>query len=225
MRTTHQSKMFAIRMTADRACFTNPAFTAERATYDVPTPVALEGTLKAIFWRRGLRWNVAKISILSGIKHANLRRNEVQRFGQIEEDTRNAFTQRMTTYLRDVDYRIDCYIDLEEKDRPATDIVKGEAMFQRYMDHGKQFHQPYLGCREFVCDVRWASEGDPDPIDESRDLGRMVFGYVWSGDRRQTILEYDARMVRGVIRVPAYDDVLREHQKRVRAHLRTLEAG
>lgn len=206
---------FDVRMSGPEACFTNPAFTGERFSYDVPTPVALEGLLKAIFWRRGLLWNIHRIAVLAPIKRTMLRRNELQKFGPVNDTMEDVFTQRNTSLLRDVDYSIRASIGLEVPGSDPADIAKGNAMFTRYMNQGKQFHQPYFGCREWAADVRWASPEDPKPIDETRNLGRMIYGYVWEGDRRATILEYDAVMKRGVIEVPTRDQVLLAHPSKV----------
>ena len=202
-------KVHAVRMSGEFACFTNPAFTGERFSYDVPTPVALEGTLKAIFWRLGLLWNIQSIAVLAPIRRICLRRNELTKFGPITHDMEDAFTQRQTSLLQKVDYIVHAYLSLENQGSDPAQILKGDAMFERYMKQGKQFHQPYFGCREWVADVRWASPDDPKPIDVSRDLGRMVFGYVWDGNRRSQILEYNATMNHGVIQVPTRDEVLR----------------
>jgi CRISPR-associated protein Cas5d len=208
--------IFNIRASGTEACFTNPAFTAERFSYDVPTPVALEGTLKAIFWRRGLRWNIHRICVLSAIKRTTIRRNEVLKLGPISDRTDGNFTQRLTSLLKDVDYSIQASLGLEGDGDPAL-VVKGNAMFERYMNQGKQFHQPYFGCREWIADVRWATPNDPKPIDDTRVLGRMVFGYVWEGDRRAKILEYDTVMKRGVIDVPSYESVVAAHNELAKA--------
>ena len=41
---------FKIMVEGDYACFTRPEFKVERVSYDVPTPGALEGMLKSIYW-------------------------------------------------------------------------------------------------------------------------------------------------------------------------------
>jgi CRISPR-associated protein Cas5d len=201
-----------IRVSGKRACFTNSAFTGERFSYPVPTPVALEGVLKAIHWQPGIRWNIHRISVLNPIVWSNLFRNEVQKFGEID-GAQSCFTQRMTTLLRNPDYIVEVSVGREIRECPNSEVMKCDAMFERYMNQGKQFSQPFLGCREFTCDVRWAEESDPKPIAESRALGRMVYGYLWEGDRRSTILEYEPVMKNGVIEVPSFDSVLAAHNR------------
>ena len=40
----------SIIVEGDYACFTRPEMKVERVSYDVPTPSALEGLLKSIYW-------------------------------------------------------------------------------------------------------------------------------------------------------------------------------
>ena len=41
---------FKIIVEGDYACFTRPELKVERVSYDVPTPGALEGMLKSVYW-------------------------------------------------------------------------------------------------------------------------------------------------------------------------------
>ena len=45
---------FKIIVTGDYACFARPEMKVERVSYDVPTPSALEGLIKSIYWKPGL---------------------------------------------------------------------------------------------------------------------------------------------------------------------------
>ena len=42
---------FRIMVEGDYACFTRPEMKLERVSYDVPTPSALEGMLKSVYWK------------------------------------------------------------------------------------------------------------------------------------------------------------------------------
>ena len=42
---------FRIIVEGDFACYTRPEMKTERVSYDVPTPSALEGMLKAVYWK------------------------------------------------------------------------------------------------------------------------------------------------------------------------------
>ena len=70
--------MFRIVVDADYACFTKPECKVERASYLTPTPSALEGMLKAIYWKPAIRYVIDKIVVFNEIKLASVRRNEVK---------------------------------------------------------------------------------------------------------------------------------------------------
>ena len=42
---------FKIIVTGDYACFARPEMKVERVSYDVPTPSALEGLIKSVYWK------------------------------------------------------------------------------------------------------------------------------------------------------------------------------
>ena len=42
---------FKVMVDGDYACFTRPEMKVERVSYDVPTPGALEGLLKSVYWK------------------------------------------------------------------------------------------------------------------------------------------------------------------------------
>ena len=46
----------SIIVNGDYACFTRPEMKVERVSYDVPTPGALEGLLKNIYWKPAIRY-------------------------------------------------------------------------------------------------------------------------------------------------------------------------
>ena len=47
-------------------------------SYEVPTPGALEGMLKSIYWKPAIRYVIDKIIVFNPIDFANIRRNEVK---------------------------------------------------------------------------------------------------------------------------------------------------
>ena len=42
---------FKIMIKGDYAAFTRPEMKVERVSYDVPTPGALEGLIKSVYWK------------------------------------------------------------------------------------------------------------------------------------------------------------------------------
>ena len=69
---------FKIMVEGDYACFTRPELKVERVSYDVPTPGALEGMLKSIYWKPAIRYVIDKIVVFNPIDFVNIRRNEVK---------------------------------------------------------------------------------------------------------------------------------------------------
>ena len=55
-----------------------PNLKVERVSYDVPTPGALEGMLKSIYWKPSICYVIDEIVIFQEIEMANVRRNEVK---------------------------------------------------------------------------------------------------------------------------------------------------
>ncbi len=56
-----------------RACFTRPEMKAERVSYDVPTPGALEGLLKSVYWKPAMRYEIDKIVVFHPIVFTTLK--------------------------------------------------------------------------------------------------------------------------------------------------------
>lgn len=71
-------KEYCIEVTGDYACFTQPAFKAERFSYPVPTPSAMRNILQSIFWVKGAtEWEITKIEVLKPIQFEVIKMNEV----------------------------------------------------------------------------------------------------------------------------------------------------
>jgi CRISPR-associated protein cas5, dvulg subtype len=125
--------------------------------------------------------------------------------------------QRTAYILRDVAYRIYAemeFIPLERrsekernecKDRKAETPTKYIKIFLRRAHKGQCFTQPYLGCREFSCSFKYVPQGREQdlPIDESRDLGIMLFDMDFEKNLQcPPPLFFHAQMEHGVIEVP-----------------------
>lgn len=142
--------------------------------------------------------------------------------GLFIEDERQ---QRAGLFLKDVKYRIHGYFDFipeekrtqnrsispefwadqEEHDRAFQmdeNEAKYAAMFDRRARKGQCFHRPYLGCREFACFFKLV---DPfvdilEPIDETRDLGYMLYDMDFSHDENcPTSLFFKAKIENGTV--------------------------
>jgi len=200
----------------------------ERVSYDVITPSAARAVFEAILWKPVLTWQVTKIEVLKPIRWMNLRRNEVGKIaspathGLFVEDDRQ---QRSSLLLRDVAYRLHAHFELDrdpakhrsnfprlssigsdagEDDLRAlspNDATKFQSMFLRRASKGQCINQPYLGCREFACDFRLLTilDAEPDPVDETRDLGWMLYDLDFTNPADPKPKFFRARMQRGVI--------------------------
>lgn len=127
-------------VSGSRACFTRPEMKAERVSYDVPTPGALEGLLKSIYWKPAMRYVIDRIIVFNPIVFAGVRRNEVKSKikcsamksqmkevqeaqqgkgdGRIRSDPRiytnvgDERTQRASLILQNVRYGVEFHIEL-----------------------------------------------------------------------------------------------------------------
>ena len=126
-------------VSGDRACFTRPEMKAERVSYDVPTPGALEGLLKSVYWKPAMRYGIDQIVVFNPVEFISVRRNEVKskvklskmksqmseaagaqkgESGVIETDpriytnARGERTQRASLILKNVRYGVTFHIEL-----------------------------------------------------------------------------------------------------------------
>jgi CRISPR-associated protein Cas5d len=190
---------------------------AERVSYEVMTPSAARGLLEAVLWKPALRWRVHEIAVLAPIQWTSFRRNEVgsrasPKVRDFAVEDRRA--QRNTVALRDVDYVVTCSFVLTGRAGPEDNVRKFEEMFERRIERGQCFHQPYLGCREFAADVEPApSEVRPLQPEVDRPLGWMFYDFDHGpgGDAPVRPLFFDARLKGGVVHVPPWDEVLRSN--------------
>ncbi len=230
----YYDKEFCLEVWGPMACFTRPELKVERVSYDVITPSAARAIFEAIFWKPAIRWQVTKIEVLNPIKWTSVRRNEIGAVASktpiyIEEKRQ----QKNTLLLQDVRYRLwaklvfipkwqrkdskNPQIDNEENNYLRKDENPGKynAMFERRASKGQCFNQPYLGTREFSASYRLVNpEIDKldAPIEESRDLGIMLYDMDFQGNvDKPDAMFYRAQMNQGVIIVPPIDskEVLR----------------
>lgn len=209
------SAPLSIRVTGPLACFTNPALKVERFSYDVMTPSAARGVLEAVCWKPAILWRVDQIKVLKPIERIAIRRNEVNSristdgaisWMQGDSSPTSYFAdedraQRNMVALRDVDYVIEAHFEMTPKATENDNVRKFEDMFQRRLEKGQCFQTPYLGCRELVAEFR-PSAGHPDPIPETRELGRMLHDIEFGQPPRPIFFE--AKLENGVIVVPPW---------------------
>jgi len=177
------------------------------------TPSAARGLLEAVLWKPAILWLVRRIHVLSPIEFTSFRRNEVNSraiapsqstidaggpVGNFFADEDRA--QRNTIALRDVDYIVEADFRLTERAGPGDNVQKFIEMFNRRVEKGQHFHQPYFGCREFVAEILPA-EGAPAPIAESRDFGLMLRDIAFSPNGNRPVF-FAAQMQNGILTIP-----------------------
>lgn len=179
--------------------------------------------LKPIRWASVRRNEVGAVISSDNVKTA-MNRGEGN-LGLYVEDERQ---QRASLVLRDVAYRLHAEFELLDPNRhtsryphlvgvlqnnderedmrgPETPM-KYAAMFKRRAAKGQCFNQPYLGTREFSCAFRLVENPAAETtaaINETRDLGWMLYDLDYRNPESPTPLFYRAQLQNGVIAVPA----------------------
>lgn len=156
---------FKIIVEGDYACFTRPEMKVERVSYDVPTPSALEGMLKSVYWKPAIRYVIDKIIVFNPINFMNVRRNEVKDKlslmkvkGQMKNPdkdisiyTSESRSQRASMILKNVRYGVEFHFEMTGlKSENADDTEdKHFNIIKRRLENGQCFRTPCLGCSEF----------------------------------------------------------------------------
>ena len=196
------------------ACFTPAQAKVERVSYAVPTPSAIRGMLASIYGKpEEFYWLVRRIEVLNPIRYVSCRRNEVavkaSGLRPIDvEDAKNVRTQRSTTMLKDVRYRVTASLIPRSSDPAVAKTLLSQA--NRRIAKGQCFLQPYLGTRECEC-YFGPADVSRDPIRETQDFNYMTYDThvpadATRGKSEANVSLYHCVMVDGVIDVPDYDD-------------------
>lgn len=215
----YTDKEYCLEVRGEIACFTRPELKVERVSYDVITPSAARAIFEAILFKKGaMRWEIRKIEVLNSIKWSSIRRNEVGAIASPKVDAifiEEKRQQRNTLMLRDVAYRIYAkliYIPIKDRNKELQSRESGAdenpmkyyQMFERRVQKGQCFTQPYLGTRE--CSASWriveSMVNEPAPIDESRDFGIMLYDMDFSNPKDIQAMFFRAEMKNGEIIVP-----------------------
>ena len=195
------------------ALFSRPELKVERVSYDVPTPSAARGIVEAVYYHPGLSWVIDRIHVLNPIRFVSIRRNEVtdkisgrnvrqaaQGGGQpLYLVTSQKIVQRSSLLLQDVHYVIEAHFEMTDKAAPSDNPGKFQDIVTRRMERGQCFHTPYFGCREFPVSFRRWPGGPIPTIDETRDLGLMLYDFDYSDPAAITPTYFRARLEHGVL--------------------------
>ena len=213
--------MIQLEVWGEYALFSRPELKVERMSYDVPTPSAARGMVEAIYYHPGLKWQIDRIYVLNPIRFVSIRRNEVKSkipASSVRSAAQNNtplylaapqdIVQRAALLLQNVHYVIEAHFEMTPDAAPGDNPGKFQDIVTRRMERGQCYHTPYLGCREFPARFcRWA--GGPVPcIDESRDLGLMLYDFDYADPQNIIPTYFRARLQKGVVQV-AGQEVLR----------------
>lgn len=204
-----------VEVWGDYACFSRPEMKTERVSYDVITPSAARGLLEAIYWHPGMKYMIDNIYVLSPINMTNIKRNEVKSKilasnvksvmtggkNELFINTSNDIQQRSSLVLQDVHYVIEAHFDMTDKANESDNAGKFQDIIKRRLKRGQCFHQPYFGCREFPARFReWDGEVI-SCIEETRDLGYMLWDMDYSDSGNICPMFFRAKLENGVMHV------------------------
>ncbi len=187
---------FKIMVEGDYACFTRTEFKVERVSYEVPTPGALEGLLKSIYWKPAIRYVIDRIIVFNPIDFANIRRNEVKDKvllsavkGQMkgtEADpsiyASESRSQRAAMVLKNVKYGVEFHFELTglKNENEKDGENKHYNIIKRRLEKGQWFRNPCLGCSEFpVKRIELVEDFDMNLISSAiKEMGDADLGYM-----------------------------------------------
>ncbi|MBS0617295.1 MAG: type I-C CRISPR-associated protein Cas5 [Spirochaetes bacterium] len=209
-------KSISLKVWGDFACFTRPEMKVERVSYDVMTPSAARGILEAILWKPAIAWRIHSIAVLKPVRWIQFRRNELGskipptnvtsvmkkgagQLGTFIEDDRQ---QRAGLFLRDVAYVIQAEFEMTNKAGSSDNPAKFAEMFKRRVENGQCHVQPVFGCREFSAYFSLPNEDDI-PINETKDLGWMLYDMDFSDANNIQPKFFRAQMNKGLVEVPS----------------------
>lgn len=205
--------MIQLEVWGPYALFSRPELKVERYSYDVLTPSAARGIVEAVYFHPGLKWHIDRIYVLNPIRFVSVRRNEVaskisgrnvrqaaQGGGQpLYLATPQEIVQRASLLLQDVHYVIEAHFDMTDKAAPSDNPGKFQDIVKRRMERGQCYHTPYFGCREFPAYFQRWTGGSIPTIDESRDLGLMLYDFDYSDPQNITPTYFHAQLEHGVL--------------------------
>ncbi|MFR9496082.1 MAG: type I-C CRISPR-associated protein Cas5c [Rikenellaceae bacterium] len=208
---------YQLEISGALALFTRPEFKVERMSYEVITPSACRAIFEAIYWRPQIRWVIKEIEVLNPISFTHFKRCETAaeaHTGKTEIIAERCRQLRSSVVLSDVKYRIRAELMVNDRllivneEQRAKELAKYCAVFRRRAIKGQCFTQPYLGCREFACSWRlindeWSmvnGELEP-PINETKDLGRMLYDMDFTDPKHPKPIFFDAKLINGKLTI------------------------
>ena len=192
--------------TGKRALYSRPELKVERHSYDVPTPSAMIGMLSSIYWKPEMRYVIEKIHILNEIQFetemTNAQSSGIGTYGNATYRGRLS-TPRSARILRNVAYAVEFHIELTGKGTIPNDCVKKhEAILSQRLQKGQYFSKPFLGCKEFTCNVVELSDRTDIPtsyyVGTQYEFGRMLHHIDFGGNKPRQVW-FTANMIDGIV--------------------------
>ncbi len=187
---------FKVMLEGDYACFTRPELKVERVSYDVPTPGALEGLFKSVYWKPAIRYVIDTIIVFQPIDFINIRRNEVKDkvlYSAVRSQmngkggnpciyTSENRSQRASMVLKNVKYGVEFHFELTglKDEREEDGENKHYNMIKRRLEKGQYFRTPCLGYSEFpVKKMELVQSFDMELISSAvLEMGDVDLGYM-----------------------------------------------
>jgi CRISPR-associated protein Cas5d len=193
---------YRIKVSGEYALFSRPETQVEPLSYPIMPPTSAEGLLEAIFWKPEFDWQILAIEMLEPVQYANFTRNHIEKRQRLDKriiaTNEKMRVQTRQAVLKKAAYVIECDIQLRPHAAETETIGKYCDQFERRMDAGGCFQQPFLGIREFMADFVWAEAGDR-PWADNRDCGQMPLKIHYIRDPNGSI-QWRDRVTREYVR-------------------------
>lgn len=193
-----KKRPYSIKVAGEYAMFSRPGTKAEPLSYPIMTPTAATGLLEAIYWKPEFNWVIKSIEMLHPIEYVSFTRNHIKEKQRVGKRifAKQIRVQAHQAVLKNVAYIIKC--DIQLCSHGTDNIGKYCDQFERRIDRGACFQQPFLGIREFIADFSWA-EQDYKPHCDYRQCGLMPLkiNYVPDPDGK---IQWRDRVTREYIR-------------------------
>lgn len=190
-----------ILIEGNEACFTKPELKVERVSYDVPTPSALIGLIKAIYWDPAIEYVLDKFAVLNPIVHATMKKNEVSTIVSLDDIKKQMAdnshdiciytglsknrTQRVTNYLKNVRYVVKFHFEMTgiKSENGNDNPAKHYNILKRRLKKGQHYKLPCLGLSEMPTTKIELVHGIDESLisQEIIDMGDVDLGFMLYG--------------------------------------------
>jgi CRISPR-associated Cas5-like protein len=200
-------------------------FGPERMTQRAPSRSAVVGLCRSVFGKYEYRWEPIELQFLKAPSQdvLTVMSNEYQSF---DGTSALASTQRMRTYLYEIDIVFKARITRAKIAGKNDTLVKAEEMIDRRVKQGYRRRPAYFGNSECPAHVTWIEDPSQVPAQDAsalamnENLGNVFFDIDMDEPDRPAWLA-PLQIVRGVVKYPTFAEVkkfgLRYHLPRVPA--------